>query len=107
MLFALRHPTIVSGNNKKCEIDRADARDHVPNETFVTGNIDNPSVNVVAVRPGKIQSSEPEINRDPARFFFRQPIGIGPSERFDQCTLAMIDVTGGPDDEMMFFQATK
>ena len=42
-----------------------------------------------------------QIDRDPARFLFRQTIGIGAGQRLDQRTLAVIDVTGGGDDEVL------
>jgi hypothetical protein len=48
------------------------------------------------------QLCEAEINRDLSRFFFRQTIRINPGERFDQGTLAVIDVTGGRKEEMFF-----
>ena len=42
---------------------------------------------------------EAEIDRDPARLFLRQPIGVGAGERFDQRALAVINVPGGGEDE--------
>ena len=41
MFFGLRHPAVVRGDNEKREIDRAHARNHTPDEIFVTGHIDN------------------------------------------------------------------
>ena len=41
-----------------------------------------------------------QINRDAAGFFFGQTIGIRSGQRFDECALAMVDVTCGGEDEM-------
>lgn len=43
---------------------------------------------------------ETEIEGDASRFFFRQAIGIGAGERFNECALAVIHVSGGGDDEI-------
>jgi hypothetical protein len=43
--------------------------------------------------------SEAEIDRDAAGLFFLEPIRIGAGQRLDQRALAMIDVTGGADDD--------
>ena len=50
MLFGLRHPTVVSRDHEQRKIDRADASDHVANEIFVTGNVDDSRVKSFAVR---------------------------------------------------------
>ena len=42
-----------------------------------------------------------EIDRNAARFFLRQPIRIDAGERFDQRALAVIDVPGRCEDEML------
>ena len=47
------------------------------------------------------EMGEAEIDRDAARLFLRQAIGIDPSERLDQRGLAVIDVAGGREDEML------
>jgi hypothetical protein len=43
-----------------------------------------------------------EFNRDLSRFFFRQTVGISPGECLDQRALAVIDVTCGRKNEMLF-----
>ena len=43
-----------------------------------------------------------QINRDAAGFFFGQTIGIRSGQRFDECALAMVDVTCGGEDEMFY-----
>ena len=43
-----------------------------------------------------------QINRDAAGFFFGQTIGIRSGQRFDECALAMVDVTCGGENEMFY-----
>ena len=42
-----------------------------------------------------------EIDRDPARFLLGQPVGVDPSERLDERGLAVIDMAGGRENEML------
>jgi hypothetical protein len=100
MLFSLRHPAVVGSNDQKREIDRADARNHVSNKIFVTGDIDDSDVEPLLVRPGEIQLCEPEVDRDLSLLFLRQPIGVCSCERFYQRTFAVIDMPGRRQDEM-------
>ena len=54
---------------------------------------------------GKLQVRETELDRHTACFFFRKAIGVGARERFDQCALAVVDVTSGCDNEISRFHA--
>ena len=49
----------------------------------------------VAARPVR----EPEVDRDAARLFLLEAVGIGPRQRQHEAALAVIDVAGGADDE--------
>src|SRR5438067_12463617 len=100
MLFGLRHPTVVGCNNQEREIDRSDSGDHVADEIFVSWNIDNPDVNLFALRSGEIEFGKSEIDRNATSFFFRQTIRIGSSQRFDERALAMVDMAGGGENEI-------
>jgi hypothetical protein len=100
VLFGLLHPSVIGGDDKECEVDRADACDHVANEILMAWNINDACVNLFASRRGQIQFSETKIDCDVSLLFFRQPIGICSSQRFYQCALAMIDVPRGRNDEM-------
>src|SRR5207302_1413036 len=54
MLFRLRHPSVVGGNNEKREINRANAGDHVANEIFMTRHINNADVKCFSARSSEI-----------------------------------------------------
>src|ERR1700694_1849568 len=101
MLFGLRHPTIVRGNDKEHDVNRAETGDHIANEIFVTRDIDNSGMDLLAVRSVEIQFGKSEIDCDLPGLLFRQTIGVAAGERFDQCALAVIDVARGRDDEML------
>jgi hypothetical protein len=44
---------------------------------------------------------EAELNRDAAFLFLFQTIGIGTRERVNESALAVIDVTGGANDDVI------
>src|SRR3954453_16860261 len=100
MLLGLWHPSVVSSDHKKREIDGTDAGDHVADEILVARNIHDCDVNTFVVRTAQIQFGETEIDRDLARFLFRQPIRVGSGQGFYQRALAMIDMAGRRNNEM-------
>src|SRR5262245_25052763 len=102
MLFSLRHPAVISGNNQKREIDRADAGNHVSNKIFVTGHIDDSNVEPLFVSSGKIQLGETEIYCNLPLLFLGEPIRVGSRERLYQRTFAMVNVTRSRKNEMFF-----
>ena len=44
------------------------------------------------------QIGKTEIDGDPSRLFFLQPVTVDAGQGFDQCGLAVIDMAGGADD---------
>src|SRR5262245_28661249 len=98
MLLALRHHAIVSRDRKEHQIDAVGARQHVPDKSLVTGNVDDPGAS--AIGQGEIRESE--IDRDAALLFLLQAVGILARERLDQSGLAMIDMTGGADNRVCY-----
>jgi hypothetical protein len=42
-----------------------------------------------------------KVNRDSSQFLFGQTVRVHPCERFDQCTLTVIDMARGGHDEML------
>ena len=44
---------------------------------------------------------EAEVDGDAALFLLAQPVGIGAGQRQDERALAVIDMTGGADDDML------
>ena len=67
---------------------------HRMHEPFVAGHIDEAEhVAIVERRIGVT-----ELDRDAARLFFLEPIGVDAGQRAHQRRLAVIDMPGGPDD---------
>jgi hypothetical protein len=95
VLPGLWHDRFVGGHVQHHEIHPAHAGKHVPDEALVTGNVHERKDDVLfrGVREAK-------IDRDAAFFFLAEAIGIGAGQRHDQRALAVIDVTGGADDNM-------
>ena len=94
MLGGLRHHAVIGGNDQQHEIDAGGARQHVVHEAFVARYIDETEDAAVRYR----QVGKAEIDRDAARLFFLQAIGIDPGERAHQRGLAVIDMACGADD---------
>ena len=103
MLLGLRHPAIVGGDDQQREIDGADAGDHVLDEVLVARHVDDAQTKGRRRRRRgrQLQVGKAEIDGDAARLLFRQAIGIGAGQRLDQRALAVIDVAGGGDDEVL------
>ena len=94
MLARLRHHGFVGRHDKDDEIDAAGAGEHVLDEALVARDVDERHVDVADRHVG-----EAEVDRDAARFFFLEAIGIRAGQRAHQRALAVIDVTSGADDD--------
>ena len=95
VLAGLRHHALVGRDHEQHGVDAAGAGQHVLHEALVAGHV-HERERSLAVDP----MGEAEIDGDPARLFFLEPIGIDAGQRKNQTALAVIDVTGGADDEM-------
>ena len=91
----MRHHALVGRDDQHREIDAADTRQHVLHETLVTWNIDDLDREV-----GLLEKGEPEIDRDTARLFLGQAIGVDSGERLHERRLAVVDVAGGADHDV-------
>ena len=99
MFASLRFDAFIGGNDENDEIDSAHAREHVADKTLVTGDIDETHANCAAIGGGKVEMRETDVDGDAAAFFFFEAVGIHASQGFDERCLAMIDVSGGADDD--------
>ena len=90
----LRLDAVIGGNHQHHEIDAGGPRQHVVDEAFMAGHIDEAEHRTVGIR----QIGEAEIDRDAARLLFRQPVGLDAGQRAHQRGLAVIDMAGGADD---------
>src|SRR5262249_31082830 len=89
---------LVSGDDKHDHVNAANSSEHVANETFVSGDVDESETQKLAVRSGQFEMREADVNGDAAAFFLFEAVGIDTGQRFDQRGLAVIDVAGGAND---------
>ena len=94
MLARLRHDPFVRGDDQQCDVDAADASQHVVDETLVPRHIDNRHFDAVR----QPQPGEAEIDRHAAFLFFLEAIGIDARQRADEGRLTVVDVAGRADD---------
>jgi hypothetical protein len=96
MLARLWHHTFISRDHERKQIDPVRSGEHVLYETFVTRNVDKSDAQIIQLEIGKA-----EIDGDAATFFFRKAIGIGAGQSAHKGALAVIDMTGGADNQRM------
>src|SRR5439155_1443039 len=72
-------------------------------ESLVAGDVDDARGRT----PRQRELGEAEIDRDAALLLLFQPVGVGARQRFDERGLAVIDVSGGTDDEMHQARCTR
>ena len=94
VLPGLRLHRLVSRDYQHDEVDAADAGKHVLHEALVPRHVHERHVDPFDLRVG-----EPEVDGDPARLLFLQPIRIGAGQRLDERALAMVDVSRRADDD--------
>ncbi len=94
VLDRLRHHAVVGGDGEQDEIDAGRAGEHVMNEALVPRHVDEADDRAICRR----QIGKAEIDRDAARFFFLQAVGVDPGQRAHERGLAVVDMAGGADD---------
>ena len=99
VLDGLRLDAFIGRDHEQDEIDAADPREHVAHEALVSGDIDEAETQVFAARRFQIEVRKSNVDGDAAALLFFETIGIDAGERFDQRGLAVVDVTGGADDD--------
>ena len=99
MFASLRLDSFIGGDDQQHEVDPTHAREHVAHETLVTGDVDKAQANSAAIGGGEFEVGKADINGDAAPFFFFEAVGIDAGQRFHQRRLAVIDMSGGADDD--------
>jgi hypothetical protein len=92
VLTSLRLNGFVGRDDQHHQIDAGCAREHVFYESFMAGNVDEFEI---------AEMGEAEVDGDAAALFFLEAIGVDAGERADERGLAVIDVPGGADDDVM------
>ena len=95
VLLGLRHDAFIGSDDEQRDVDAGRAGEHVLDESFVAGDIDDAGLNPVR----EWERGKPEIDRDAAAFFLFPAIGVDTGEGFHQRRLPVIDVARGADYE--------
>src|SRR5690348_7150387 len=101
MLAGLRLDGFVSGDHHQYQIDAAHAGQHVADKTLVTGDVDETKPDFFTAGRGELQVSEAEIDGDAAALLFLEAVGVNAGKGLDQRGLAVVDVSGGAEDDML------
>ena len=104
VLAGLRLDRLVSRDHQQDNIDAADAGQHVADKALVAGHIDETDANGVATGADQIEVGEAEIDGDAAPLLLGQPVGIDAGKGAYQRTLAMVDMTCGPNDDSLHIE---
>jgi hypothetical protein len=93
MLARLRHPALGGRHDEQHRGHRPHPGEHVGDEPFVAGHVDERQLPPVELGPG-----EAELDRQAATPFLGEPVGPHAGEPVHQRRLAVIDVPGGRYD---------
>ena len=96
MLARLRHHPIIAGHHQQRVIDTANAGQHIGQKLFVAGDVDKTQHPPVGLRPVGVA----EVDSHPARFLFRQAIGVDTGNRLQQRGFAVVNVSGGGNNHL-------
>src|SRR5213594_204016 len=91
MLACLRHHGLLRGDDEHHHVDAAHAGEHVLDEFFVSGNIDEAD----RCRGVEGEMGETDVDRDAALLFLLQAIGVDAGERLHQRCFPVINMSGG------------
>ena len=93
----LRLYRFIAAITRSSKVNAGRAREHVADESLVPRN-----VHETETHASFFQKSETEINRDSAALFFFEAVGIRPRQRLHERRLAVIDVAGCADNDVLY-----
>src|SRR5712691_8927658 len=96
MFAGLRLDGFVRGNDEQHEVYPARSRQHVAHEAFVSGDVNKTDSNTIF-----FQECKPQVDGDPASLFFFEAVRVRSGQGFDQGGLAVVNVPGGSDDDVL------
>ena len=94
VLARLRHHAVVGRDDEDHEVDAGGSGDHVADEALVPGYVDQPHEPPV----GELERGEAQVDRHAALALFLEPIRVDARERAHERRLAVVDVSGGSND---------
>ncbi len=97
VLAGLRLDGFVGRDDEQHQVDAAHAGQHVLDEALVAGHVHEAQPQVGR----QLQVGEAQVDGDAAALLFLQAVGVDAGQRLDQRGLAVIDVAGGADDDVL------
>ena len=97
VLAGLRLDGFVGRDDEQHQVDSAHAGEHVLDEALVARHVHEAQ----AQRGRQLQVGETQVDGDAAAFLFLQAVRVDAGERLDEGGLAVIDVAGGADDDVL------
>ena len=95
MLPGLGHDSFIGRNDQSHQVESRGAGHHVADKLFVSRDIDDADF-----RPaGQSHGGEPQLDGDPALFFFLEAVAVHPGEGLDQSGFPVIDMPGRSQDD--------
>ena len=81
-------------DDKEREVDAPDAREHVLDEPLVSRDVDDAHL----ASAGQREPREAQVDGHAALLLLIEAVGVDPRKGEHERRLAMVDVSGGPDD---------
>lgn len=97
MFARLRLNRFIGCNYQQHNIDAGRSSKHVPDEPFMSGDIHEAKSHVTFFPECKTQ-----IDGDASALFFFQTVRMRAGQSFDQRRFAVVDMTGGADDDVPY-----
>ncbi len=97
MLAGLGHDAVVGRHDEECPVHAGGARHHGAHQPLVARHVDEAERR--PVRAVAVAVSEARSERDAARLLLGQPVGVDAGQRLHEGSLAVVDMTGGGDDD--------
>lgn len=96
MLAGLRHKALVCGDNQQGKVDAACACQHILDKLFMPRHINDACLFAV----GQVEVGKAQLDGDTAFLFFLDAIGFDAGQCLDQGSFAVVNVSGGTDDDI-------
>ena len=98
VLTGLGHDGVVGRDDEHGEVQSGRAGEHISDETLVTRDVHERDP-----QPTEFELGETEINGNPPLLLGREAVGINAGQFSDKRGLAVVDMTRGPDNEVLGF----
>ena len=102
MLDGLGHKAVVGCHHQHGQVDAAGACQHIFNEFLVAGHVHDAGLGAV----GPVQVGKAQLDGDAPLLFLLEPVGLNAGEGLDQSGFAVVNVTGGADNDMLHARAS-